>query len=209
MIEALLSALGPTGTLMAYVDFEPTDAVPHFDVRESPAMTDHGVLAEAIRCWPGAHRSSNPGASMAAIGLQAAWLCKDHPLNYGYGPGSPLAKLVERDGRVLLLGSHLDHVTLLHYAEHLAQLPDKRVVTSKVPTRDGELTIEEFDTSDPVSPALPERFIAELTAAFIDAGHARTGQVGGAHSYLLSAQALTRFAVQRMETDYACLRREG
>jgi len=68
LIEALLSVLGPDGTLMAYVDFEPTTAVPHFDVRASPALPDYGVLAEAIRRLPGAHRSSNPGASMAAIG---------------------------------------------------------------------------------------------------------------------------------------------
>ena len=87
-----------------------------------------GVLAETLRTWPGALRSRNPGASMVAIGARARWLTADHPYDYGYGPGSPLAKLVEADGSVALLGSDLDQVTLLHLSEHLAELPNKRVV---------------------------------------------------------------------------------
>lgn len=56
---------------------------------------------------------------------------------------------------MLLLGSDLDQVTLLHLAEHLADLPDKRVVHRTVDVmRDdgavGQITIEEFDTSNPV-----------------------------------------------------------
>ena len=33
-------------------------------------------------------------ASAAAVGHKAEWLCRDHRLQYGYRPGSPLAKLV-------------------------------------------------------------------------------------------------------------------
>ena len=114
---------------MAYVDYEKTDDVPYFDPSRSPAASDYGVFAEIVRTWPGAIRSENPGASTVAIGARAAWLCADHPMNYGYGKGSPLDKLVEANGKVLLLGSDLDHVTLLHYARtgHSAQqTPDSR-----------------------------------------------------------------------------------
>ncbi len=82
-----------------------------------------GILAEFIRTTPGARRSGNPGASVAAIGAQAEWLTADHPLDYGYGPGSPLAKLVEAGGKVLMAGAPPDTMTLLHHAEHLARIP--------------------------------------------------------------------------------------
>ena len=107
VVHALLDAVGSEGTLMAYVDFESTAKVPCFDLAASPAAADHGVLAEVVRRWPGAVRLANPGASMVAVGRHAAWWCAEHPLQYGYGPGSPLAKLVEGNGKVLLLGSSL------------------------------------------------------------------------------------------------------
>jgi hypothetical protein len=51
------------------------------------------ILTEYLRTTPGARRSANPEKSMAAIGARTAWLIEDHPLNHGFGPGSPLEKL--------------------------------------------------------------------------------------------------------------------
>ncbi|MBC7172621.1 MAG: AAC(3) family N-acetyltransferase, partial [Polyangiaceae bacterium] len=204
VVQALLTALGPEGTLMAYVDFEATDDVPAFDLAASPAAREYGVLAEVVRRWPGAVRSTNPGASMAATGSQARWLCADHPLNYGYGPGSPLAKLVSMDGKVLLLGSHFDHVTLLHYAEHVARIPNKRVVQYEVRATTGSvLDIEEFDTSGGVVAEMPEAYFERIVRAFVDGGHARSGRVGHATAYLFEAAKLVSFAVDELERDFA------
>ncbi len=199
LVEALLEAVGAQGTLMAYVDFEATEAIPEFDLQRSPAAFDYGVLAETIRTWPGARRSANPGASMAAIGAKAEWLTAEHPLDYGYGPGSPLAKLVELDGAVALLGSDLDQVTLLHYAEHLAQLPNKRVVRSTFRLGGVERTIEEFDTSDGIVAGVPERLFATITTGFIATGQANTAVVGGALCRLLPARPFVRFGVATLE----------
>ena len=52
----------------------------------------------------------------------------DQPWHDYYGPGSPLEKLCRRGGRILRLGADPDTVTALHYAEYLADLPDKRRV---------------------------------------------------------------------------------
>jgi aminoglycoside 3-N-acetyltransferase len=51
---------------------------------------------------------------MAAVGAKAGWLTEDQPSHHGFGPGSPLAKLVDADGQVLLLGAPLDRLTILH-----------------------------------------------------------------------------------------------
>lgn len=202
MVRALLRALGERGTVMAYVDFEPVDDGRAFDPVRSPASGDHGVLAEVLRRWPGALRSLNPGASVAAVGARAGWLCADHPLHYGYGPGSPLAKLCGAGGKVLLLGAHFDHVTLLHHAEHLARVPHKRVCRYTVAIEGRAVEIEEFDTSQGVVPAMPDLYFDTLVRTFVELGGARQGRVGGALCQLLPARELTAFAVARMERDF-------
>ena len=144
---------------------------------------------------------------MVAIGVGAQWLCEEHPLNYGYGPESPLGKLVSVGGKVLLLGSDLDQVTLLHLAEHLADIPDKRVVTRSLNVlrnddTAGSVMIEEFDTSRPVVSGMPERFFASVVEEFLATGAASSGLVGQALSYLLPAKELVSHAVSVMERDF-------
>lgn len=206
LVQSLIDAIGPEGALLAYVDYEPTPETPYFDPARSPACKDYGVLAEIIRTWPGASRSHNPGASIAAIGKKADWFCLDHPINYGYGENSPLARLVEVKGKVLLLGSDLDQVTLLHYAEDRARLPSKRVVRPQYQIMtDGSLRsvqAEEFDTSIPVLSEMPERYFEQITQEFIGRGGGSSATVGHAQSYLLPARELVEFAIEKMEREY-------
>jgi len=206
IIETLLAVLGDQGTLMAYVDFEPTVDIPYFDPQKSPACADHGVLAEVVRTWPNAIRSLNPGASMVAIGAQAEWICQNHPMHYGYGFGSPLAKLVEVGGKVLLLGSSLDNVTLLHYVEHHANLPNKRIIRRIDNVLDGDtvkaVEIEEFDTSNVVVDGMPDDYFAQITEQFVEFGYAQTGMIGRARSILLPSQAFVQFAIKKMEQEF-------
>jgi len=68
IVQALLEAVGPTGTLVAYVDFEPfyddgEADIPVFDKAIAHAARDHGVLHETLRNWPGAIRSDHPDAA--------------------------------------------------------------------------------------------------------------------------------------------------
>lgn len=219
IIAALRDAVGPAGTIMAYLDWDAPwedfadekgripDAlkfhVPGFDPALNRAARDNGTLPEFLRTTPGARRSGNPGASVAALGARAEWLTADHPLDYGYGPGTPLAKLVEAGGKVLMLGAPLDTMTLVHHAEHLAVLAGKRVFRREVPfaTAAGVVwrMVEEYDTGDPVVDALPEDFIAQIVAAFMARGHGRQGRVGEAQSVLVDAAEIMPFAVAWLE----------
>jgi len=94
LIEAILDVVGPDGTLLSYVDWNPQyeDAVDQegrvpealkpdispFDPERSRACRDYGAFAEFVRTTPGALRSGNPGASCAAIGVtvQASGECR-------------------------------------------------------------------------------------------------------------------------------------
>ena len=219
LIGALLDAVGPAGTVLAYTDWdarydELLDAdgrvparwrphVPPFDAARSRAARENGALAEFLRTWPGARRSGSPGASMAALGAGADRFTADHPLDYGYGPGSPLARLVAEGGRVVMIGAPWDTMTLLHHAEHLADLPAKRVTRYEVPlaTADGVVwrMVEEFDTARPVVDGLPDDWFADVVTEFVAAGHGTRGRVGAADALLVDAAAICRFAVDLLE----------
>ncbi|WP_243375602.1 aminoglycoside 3-N-acetyltransferase [Microvirga solisilvae] len=221
LIGAILDTVGPTGTLVAYTDWDARydelldekgrvpsewrEHVPPFDAASSRAIRDHGVLAEFIRTTPGARRSGNPGASVAAIGAQADWLTANHPLDYGYGEGSPFAKLVESRGKVLMVGASLDTMTLLHHSEHLAQVPNKRIRRYEVPfaSPDGVhwRMVEEFDTSDPVVPGLAEDYFATIVSEFLASGQGSQDVIGSAPSVLVDAASICAFAVDWMERN--------
>lgn len=114
IVAASRDVLGPYGTILGYTDWQSEDeilddpalrdAIPPFDPIASRATRDNGFWPELLRTTPGARRSGNPGASMAALGRRADWFTADHAMDYGYGPNSPLGKLVEADGKTLLLG---------------------------------------------------------------------------------------------------------
>lgn len=221
VLDALLEALTPQGTLMMYVAWEdgtyelaewPAEKqqaylaeCPGFDPSTSRAHRKWSILTEYIRTRPGACRSGNPEWSMVAIGAKADWLTKDHPLQYGAGPGSPLEKLVQADGKVLLLGSPLSDVTVLHYAEYLAQVSNKRTVRYQLPImRDGRrewVQIEELDSNNGIAHWPGGNCFEAITNAFLAAGKGRAGKVGAAQSYLFDAAELVAFARVWMERE--------
>lgn len=66
-----------------------------------------GVVPAFFRTWPGVLRSSHPVTSFAALGLHAAYLTDNHILEADPGNRSPVGRLYDLDGHVLLLG--VDH----------------------------------------------------------------------------------------------------
>jgi aminoglycoside 3-N-acetyltransferase len=196
--------------LSAYVDFEPfyeedcnPEDIPMFDKRIAHAARDHGILHETLRNWPGALRSDHPDAGVVAIGRLAESITGEHPFQYGYGPHSPFAKIVEAHGRVLLIGAPLDTITLLHHAEHLANIPSKQLhrYRRRMPGEKGPVWIdfEEFDTREPVSECLPENCFEQIANAALESGCGTRGNVGEAKSHLFDAPSLVRFAVDWLE----------
>lgn len=221
LIAALREVLGPEGTLLAYTDWNGGDdniwaedgSVPEelkpeiapFDPAASRSTRYNGAFVEFVRTTPGARRSANPGAACAALGAQADWLTADHQFDYGYGPGSPLARLVEARGDVLMLGAPLDTMTLLHHAEHLADGPGKRIINAENPLLiDGQVQwrwIEEFDTSEPVIAGFPDDYFATIVEGFLATGRGVRGIIGNAPSVLVPAAEIVPFAVAWIEAS--------
>jgi aminoglycoside 3-N-acetyltransferase len=111
----------------------------------------------------------------------------------GFGPGSPLAKLVEADGQVLLLGAPLDRLTILHHAESLVDSPQKRMAHHEIPVREGGEVVWrdvfDHDTSTALGAFPYERAVGDqdpfavIGQLALDAGCGITGMAGNAVSH--------------------------
>jgi aminoglycoside 3-N-acetyltransferase len=100
-------------------------------------------------------------------------------------------------------GVNTDTISLLHHAEHLAQIPDKRIVRYRRPMTGADgpewTEFEEFDTSEPVSAGLPPDCFERIAHDYLAAGHGRQGKVGNADTFLLDGSALVKFAIAWLE----------
>ncbi|MCX5412315.1 aminoglycoside 3-N-acetyltransferase [Streptomyces sp. NBC_00059] len=224
LIGALRDVVGERGTLMVTCGWNDAlpygfsewpkpwqDAVhaehPSYDPESSEADHDNGRLPEALRRWPGAVRSRHPDVSLAALGPAATALTADHPWDDPHGPGSPLARLVELGGRVLMLGAPLETLTLLHHAEALADAPGKRFVEYEQPVladgrrvwrrfRDIDSSGGAFDYSA-VTPEGQDPF-ETIGRDMLAAGIGRRGSVGAADSHLFEAGEVLEFGLTWM-----------
>jgi aminoglycoside 3-N-acetyltransferase len=221
LVDAVFDAIGADGTLLSYQDWELSadvwdedgrvseafrDHVPPFDPAASRPARDHGVLAFVIGTRPGVRRSGNPGACVAALGARAEQFTADHSLDFGYGEGSPFARLTAAGGKVLMVGAPLDTMTILHHAEHLADLPGKRRIRVEYPLASPQgmdwRVVEEFDTGRPVVDGPPEDYFGRVVEDYLATGAGRRGAIGAAPSVLVDAADIVAFAVAWLETRY-------
>lgn len=218
VVEALLEASGPNGTVLAYAGWEDNPyhlaewpiawqqayraEMPPFDPALAEARHVNGRLPERIRTWPGSHRSAHPEAGFVALGTRAAELTADQDRHLPYGPRSPLGRLVDADGQVLLLGAPFTTMTLLHHVESILDLPGKRTVRYEMPIRRGDAVVwESFTDINSDGAAFPYETLSDgdlgdfVGTVLRKAELGAFGRVGGAPSYLVDARAFVDFAV--------------
>ena len=216
VIEALIETVGEEGTVMmpaqSWKNLDPETGVhwdadeadwdriraewPAYDKAITPTNT-MGAVAEMFRSWPGAVRSGHPARSFAAWGKNAEYLTRNHGLSDIFGDTSPLGKLYELDGKVLLTGVGYDKNTSIHLADARAVYPGKHTcVEHSAVMENGTRVWKAYETLFVDG----EDFTA-IGADFEAAHRVNTAAVGGTVLKLMKQRELVDFAVGWIEKN--------
>lgn len=203
VIRALLSAVGPEGTVLVPTltgtQKDGPKHPPRFDVRTTPCWT--GRIPETLRQWPGAVRSLGPTHSVAAVGPDAQRLLVGHEdCRTPCGTSSPYVKLAEAGGKILFLGATLDANTTFHSAEELAGVPYH---LQPAPTRCHivDETGRELQRDCVLHYwGYPRRF-GEMEAALFERGILKRGVIGAARTLLVEGGPMLDFTVDLLTRD--------
>lgn len=191
LIEALRAAVGPGGTLAMPSMADDDEHV--FDPATTPCA-GMGVVADTFRRLPGVLRSDSPHA-FAAIGPQADRITAPHPVEIPHGPDSPVGRIHDLDGQVLLLGVGHDANTTVHLAENLAGVRYRLASVATVLV-DGRLTRRRYDEVDHCC-----RNFSLLDGWLEARGRQRRGLVGRGEARLADSRAIVHTAVARLREE--------
>jgi aminoglycoside N3'-acetyltransferase len=192
LIEALRAALGPGGTLVM-PSWTGDDDTP-FDPAATRASEDLGVVADTFWRMPGVARSDHPFA-FAAAGPRAAEITSDPLPLPPHIPESPVGRVHDLDGQVLLLGVNHDADTTLHLAELLAGVPYRQPKSITV-LRDGRPVRIDYGENDHCG----DRFT--LADGWLrERGLQSEGRVGHADARLIRARDVVTVALEHLAAD--------
>jgi aminoglycoside N3'-acetyltransferase len=192
LIGALADALGPEGTLVMPSWCASEDEP--FDPDRTRVARDLGVVAETFWRMPEVKRTEHLFA-FAARGPRAAEIVRDPLPIPPHIRESPVGRVHELDGRVLLLGVGHENNTTLHLAELLAGVP-YRVPKSALIRREDRVERIEYGENDHCC----QRFA--LADDWLRArGLQVEGQVGNAHARLMRARDVVDVAVEHLERN--------
>jgi aminoglycoside 3-N-acetyltransferase len=170
VIQGLLDAVGPEGTLLLPTYYMPGGSILGtcqlegyvFDPRIHG--TNMGALPDAFLQFPGVERSIHPTHSVSAIGKHAKFLTEAHHLAPSvFGKGSPWQRFHELNGKVLGIGISMGPVTFYHLLEDTLgeQFPVKVWMDETY-----QMPCKGWNSEDYLVPVRPYR--AEITPQRID-----------------------------------------
>lgn len=143
VINALQTVLTPQGTLVMPSMTWDDETV--FDPQSTPCP-EMGIVADTFWRQSAVFRSDNAHA-FAALGPYAAQITAPHPLDIPHGLDSPVGRIFELDGQVLLLGVGQSANTTIHLAENMSGVRYRRQAGLTI-LKDGKPTWFAFEEVD-------------------------------------------------------------
>ena len=191
LITALQNALGSNGTLVM-PSMSDDDERP-FDPLMTPCL-GMGIVANTFWQLPQVLRSDSPHA-FAALGSEAARIVAPHPVDVPHGLGSPVGRVYELNGQVLLLGVEHDANTTVHLTEYLFGVR-YRIKKHAYLCQNGQLRRFDYEEIDHCC----ENF--RLVDRWLDLQNLqRRGKVGHAEARLVMSRDIVKVVMDQLQRD--------
>ncbi|MFN5347486.1 MAG: AAC(3) family N-acetyltransferase [Bacteroidota bacterium] len=198
LIEALLEAVGPEGTLLMPAfpakgrnkDYLLENTV--FELNNTPSQM--GATSETFRKMTGVKRSFHPTDSVCAFGKEADYFTNSHFGNITpYNEFSPFRKLCNKHGKILMLGTTLNGAcTNLHTLEDAVVFKypvyDDQIFTVKMIDHHGIIHAMETKVHNPLWSA--KRNCDALKPLFEKEQALINGKIGEATCMLIDANKM-------------------
>ena len=211
VLKAMMEILTPDGTLVMPTftsdNSEPSEwehppvpkswwdtirnEMPAFDPKITPTR-GMGTIVETFRNWPDVLRNNHPVSSFAAWGKHANFILDNHDLEADLGEETPLSRLYELNGAILLLGVTHENNTSLHLAEYRSEFPGKKHnITGSAMMVNNQRKWVEWKELD-----LNSDDFEQLGADYESSFDYQLGKVGEANARLISLRSIVDFAIE-------------
>lgn len=191
VVRSLRHVLGPEGTLVMPTM---TDSETLYDPRTTP--TQHmGIVAETFWRLEGVLRSDHPAGSFAAAGPLAVQITAPQPIDPPHGIDSPIGRVYENDGWILLLGVDHSANTSIHLAENMCNAP-YRIMDRVLVQENGQTRPVEFAEVNHCC-----RNFVKVAPHLSMRGQLVVGKVGQATAQLMRSRHLVDLACELMADD--------
>ena len=204
VIDALIEVVGADGNVMfPALSWTPCTTTLKFDAKETPSCI--GYISNVFRKREGVLRSLHPTHSVCAFGKDAVELTKDHKLDdTPVGPNSPYRKMMDYNGKILMLGCGTKPNTFMHGVEEVggATYVLGALKTFELTDENGNVTHKAIKQHYFHRPEgnLVQRY--DRAVDVLEKGvDYFVGQVHGATAYLMNAKTLCEKAAAKMKTD--------
>ena len=216
VIRALMHILTPEGTLVMPTfssdNSEPSKweyppvpkdwwdtirkEMPAFEPQITPTR-EMGRIVENFLYWPGVLRSNHPVSSFAAWGKHAKFITENHELIEELGEGSPISRLYELNGQILLVGVDHYNNSSIHLAEYRSDFHGKKYNnTGSAMLVNNQRKWVEWEELD-----IDSDDFAQLGKDFESKINYKPGKIGIADSRLISLRAIVDFGVEWLKKN--------
>jgi len=216
VIRALMQILTPEGTLvmptMSGDNSEPSKweyppvpeswwdtirkEMPAFEPKITPTR-GMGTIVDTFRNWPNVLRSNHPVSSFAAWGKHAKFITENHELIGDLGEGTPISRLYQLNGQILLVGVSHENNSSIHLAEYRSDFPGKKYIkTGSAMLVNNQRKWVEWEGLD-----VDSDDFEELGADFESKINYKPSKIGMADSRLISLRSIVDFGVMWLKKN--------